>query len=121
MGPIIYFMGAVSGAHLNPAVTLAFAIRRNFPWNRVPGYVLGQAGSRLTTAAGPCAAGALYQPCFEAIPFAISDFNANSAQDHRPELLGCQSLPAVAASDDRRSWSCHSTHFAFSVSRSLRI
>src|SRR6202140_2921289 len=34
---IIYFMGAVSGAHLNPAVTLAFAIRRNFPWNRVPG------------------------------------------------------------------------------------
>ncbi len=39
---IIYFMGAVSGAHLNPAVTLAFAVRRNFPWNRVPGYVLGQ-------------------------------------------------------------------------------
>lgn len=39
---IIYFMGTVSGAHLNPAVTLAFAVRRNFPWNRVPGYVLGQ-------------------------------------------------------------------------------
>ena len=32
-----YFMGTVSGAHLNPAVTLAFAVRRNFPWNRVPG------------------------------------------------------------------------------------
>jgi len=28
---IIYFMGSVSGAHLNPAVTLAFALRRNFP------------------------------------------------------------------------------------------
>ncbi len=39
---IIYFMGTVSGAHLNPAVTLAFAIRRNFPWQRVPGYVLSQ-------------------------------------------------------------------------------
>lgn len=39
---IIYFMGTVSGAHLNPAVTLAFAIRRNFPWQRVPGYVLAQ-------------------------------------------------------------------------------
>lgn len=39
---IIYFMGVVSGAHLNPAVTLAFAVRRNFPWRRVPGYVLAQ-------------------------------------------------------------------------------
>ncbi len=39
---IIYFMGAVSGAHLNPAVTLAFAVRRNFPWQRVPGYIVGQ-------------------------------------------------------------------------------
>ena len=39
---IIYFMGAVSGAHVNPAVTLAFALRRNFPWKRVPGYILAQ-------------------------------------------------------------------------------
>jgi aquaporin Z len=39
---IIYFMGTVSGAHLNPAVTLAFAARGNFPWGRVPGYVLAQ-------------------------------------------------------------------------------
>jgi len=39
---IIYFMGAVSGAHLNPAVTLAFALRRNFPWRRVPGYIVAQ-------------------------------------------------------------------------------
>mgnify|MGYP000415611554 CR=1 FL=1 len=40
---IIYFMGSVSGAHLNPAVTFAFAVRRNFPWRRVPGYLLAQA------------------------------------------------------------------------------
>jgi glycerol uptake facilitator-like aquaporin len=39
---IIYFMGTVSGAHLNPAVTLAFAVRRNFPWRRVPGYIGAQ-------------------------------------------------------------------------------
>lgn len=39
---IIYFMGTVSGAHLNPAVTLAFAARGNFPWGRVPGYVPAQ-------------------------------------------------------------------------------
>ncbi len=29
-------------AHLNLAVTLAFAVRRNFPWRRVPGYVQAQ-------------------------------------------------------------------------------
>jgi aquaporin Z len=39
---IIYFMGTVSGAHLNPAVTLAFAARRNFPWSRTPGYIAAQ-------------------------------------------------------------------------------
>jgi aquaporin Z len=39
---VIYFMGAVGGAHLNPAVTLAFAVRRNFPWVRVPGYIVAQ-------------------------------------------------------------------------------
>ena len=39
---IILFMGAVSGAHLNPAVSLAFALRGDFPWRRVPGYILIQ-------------------------------------------------------------------------------
>jgi aquaporin Z len=39
---IILFMGAVSGAHLNPAVSLAFALRGDFPWKRVPGYVVIQ-------------------------------------------------------------------------------
>jgi aquaporin Z len=39
---IILFMGAVSGAHLNPVVTLAFAVRGDFPWRRVPGYVITQ-------------------------------------------------------------------------------
>lgn len=39
---IIYFMGAVSGAHLNPAVTLAFTVRGNFPWRRAPGYIIAQ-------------------------------------------------------------------------------
>jgi aquaporin Z len=36
---IILFMGAVSGAHLNPAVSIAFALRGDFPWKRVPGYI----------------------------------------------------------------------------------
>jgi aquaporin Z len=39
---IILFMGAVSGAHLNPAVSISFALRGNFPWKRVPAYVVAQ-------------------------------------------------------------------------------
>jgi aquaporin Z len=39
---VILFMGKVSGAHLNPVVSLAFAMRQDFPWRRVPGYVVAQ-------------------------------------------------------------------------------
>jgi aquaporin Z len=39
---VILFMGAVSGAHLNPVVSIAFALRCDFQWRRVPGYVLAQ-------------------------------------------------------------------------------
>ena len=41
MGSIL-FMGKVSGAHLNPAVSIAFALRRDFQWRRVPGYIVVQ-------------------------------------------------------------------------------
>jgi aquaporin Z len=45
---IILFMGKVSGAHLNPVVSIGFAMRRDFPWRRVPGYVVVQlAGAAL--------------------------------------------------------------------------
>jgi len=45
---IILFMGKVSGAHLNPAVSMAFALRGDFPWRRVPGYIVVQlAGAAL--------------------------------------------------------------------------
>ncbi len=39
---IILFMGKISGAHLNPAVSIAFALRQDFPWRRVPGYIVAQ-------------------------------------------------------------------------------
>src|SRR6476469_9312673 len=45
---VILFMGKVSGAHLNPAVSIAFALRGDFPWQRVPGYIVVQlAGAAL--------------------------------------------------------------------------
>ena len=39
---LILATGAISGAHLNPVVTVAFILRREFPWRRAPLYILAQ-------------------------------------------------------------------------------
>ena len=39
---MIYALGNVSGAHLNPAVTIAFTIAKRFKWKEVPGYIAAQ-------------------------------------------------------------------------------
>jgi aquaporin Z len=54
---VILFMGAVSGAHLNPVVTIAFTLRGDFGWRRVPGYLAAQL-------AGAVAAGWLLRALF---------------------------------------------------------
>ena len=38
----IYIAGTISGAHINPAVTIAFAATKRIPWSKVPHYLLGQ-------------------------------------------------------------------------------
>ncbi|NEZ45806.1 aquaporin family protein [Clostridium niameyense] len=38
----VYIFGGVSGAHLNPAVTLGNAVIGNFSWSQVPGYIIAQ-------------------------------------------------------------------------------
>jgi len=47
---IIMFMGKVGGAHLNPGVSIAFALRGDFPWPRVPAYILVQVVAAITGA-----------------------------------------------------------------------
>lgn len=46
----IYFMGTVSGAHLNPGVTFAFALRSHFPWKKVLPYIFAQLAGGLLAA-----------------------------------------------------------------------
>lgn len=47
----VYVAGGVTGAHLNPAVTLAFAVRRKFAWNKVLPYIAAQVVGAFAAAA----------------------------------------------------------------------
>jgi glycerol uptake facilitator protein len=46
----VYAAGGITGAHLNPAVTLAFAIRGKFSWSKVPSYMLAQVAGAFVAA-----------------------------------------------------------------------
>ncbi len=80
----IYVAGGVSGAHLNPAVTLAFAARRGFPWKRVLPYWFAQLLGAFLAAA----------VVFSVYSWAINDLN-NKAGLPRNKSLGTFSIFAT--------------------------
>jgi MIP family channel proteins len=47
----VYIAAGVSGAHLNPAVSVALAVHRGFPWTKVPVYVAAQVAGAFVAAA----------------------------------------------------------------------
>src|SRR5207248_5224338 len=47
----VYVAGGISGAHINPAITLASALRRGFPWKKVPSYWAAQIAGAFVGAA----------------------------------------------------------------------
>lgn len=47
----VYSVGRISGAHINPAVTVSLAAVGSFPWALVPGYILAQLAGAFTGAA----------------------------------------------------------------------
>ncbi|HEX5104675.1 MAG TPA: MIP/aquaporin family protein [Pirellulaceae bacterium] len=46
----VYAVGAVSGAHINPAITVAFAVWGRFPWGKVVPYIVAQLGGAMLAA-----------------------------------------------------------------------
>jgi glycerol uptake facilitator protein len=72
----VYVAGGVSGAHINPAVTLAFAVRRAFPWVKVVPYIVAQV-------VGAFVAAALVYASYS---WAIDAFNAKAGLA-RPQSL----------------------------------
>jgi MIP family channel proteins len=71
---MIAAVGHVSGAHFNPAVTLAFAVTRHFAWRELPGYWLAQFAGAISAAGlllgwlGPVAALGANRPSVGPLP-----------------------------------------------------
>ncbi|MER6800653.1 MULTISPECIES: MIP/aquaporin family protein [Streptomyces] len=80
----VYVAGGISGAHINPAVTLSFAVRRDFPWRKVLPYWLAQV-------AGAFVAAALVYACYR---WAIDAANAEAGIP-RDESLATYSIFAT--------------------------
>ena len=75
---IILFMGKVSGAHLNPAVSVAFALRGDFPWRRVPGYIVVQLDRRHARAPGSSRRSSTSRPTYGS-NYPAADYSAGDA------------------------------------------
>lgn len=74
-----YSIGHISGAHLNPAVTIGLANGRRFPWNEVPAYVGAQ------VAGGVIAAAVLYVIASGQAGFSLAGgFASNGYGAHSP-------------------------------------
>ena len=82
----VYVAGGVSGAHLNPAVTLAVAVHRGFPWRKVLPYVAAQIAGAFTAAA----------VVFADLPRRLRPLRRRHAPGHGPEGHGghLRDLPA---------------------------
>ncbi|EFE67852.1 transport integral membrane protein [Streptomyces viridosporus ATCC 14672] len=90
----VYVAGGVSGAHINPAVTLAFAVRRDFPWRKVLPYWLAQL-------AGAFVGAALVYACYR---WAIDAANAQAGVPRDQSLATYSIFATFPAEYFGNSW-----------------
>lgn len=84
----VYVAGGISGAHINPAVTFAFALRRGFPWRKVVPYWAAQ------LAGGFIAAAVVYAVYFPAIDAFIAKNNVSDRSESLPTFSIFATFPA---------------------------
>ncbi|KAI0328916.1 aquaporin [Cubamyces sp. BRFM 1775] len=89
----VWVSGGVSGGHINPAVTLALATFRDFPWRKVPAYIFAQ------VMGGLCGAGIIYANYIHAIDLV-------EGGRHIRTVPGTASLFSTYALDYMTSVSC---------------
>ncbi|KAI6027233.1 aquaporin [Pisolithus marmoratus] len=94
--------GGVSGGHVNPGVTLALASFRNFPWRKVPYYILAQ------TLGALCGSGIIYANYYHAI-------NAYEGGSNIRTISGTGDFFATYAADYMTSVSCFFSEFLASA------
>lgn len=83
----VWVSSGISGGHINPAVTIAFACCRDFPWRKVPAYVFAQ------VMGGLCGAGIIYANYIHAIDIVEGGRNIRTV----PGTAGLFSTYAVGA------------------------
>jgi len=94
----VWVSGGISGGHINPAVTIAFATFRDFPWRKVPAYIFAQ------VMGGLCGAGIVYANYIHAIDIV-------EGGRHIRTVPGTASLFSTYAADYMTSVSCFFDEF----------
>lgn len=82
----MWVSGGISGGHINPAVTIAFATLRDFPWRKVPVFVFAQVMGAFVAAA------IIYGNYLGAIDLAEGGGGARTTPDQFPGAVGTASL-----------------------------
>ena len=87
-----FIFGAASGAHFNPALTIALAADGSMPWSQVPGYIIAQFAGAFV---GACIVYAMFKGQFDATEDAgtkLGVFSTGPAIPNLPRNIFCEAV-----------------------------